>query len=130
MLDVELQRQLRSLLPKPKKGRHSHWGVAVGAASVSIAATFTLVIYIGEIHKLPLNSVMTRLDTMLARCEGTHTSDIRQNISRRPGRRYPSFTMAEQIEAIEFRIDRLEAGNCFHDEKQAQLVNEIMLIRN
>jgi hypothetical protein len=130
MLDLELQKQLRSLMPKPKSATRSSWAVGVTVASVSACLTFIFVLYIGEIHKLPLNSIMTRLDLVLARCKGSTSATVRKNAGRRAGRQYPSFTMAEQINAIEFRIDQLEAGNCFHDQHQARLINEIMPIKN
>lgn len=130
MLDLELQKQLRSLMPGHRTATRSAWAAGITIASVSVCLTFVLVLYIGEIHKLPLNSIMTRLDQAVAKCQGSTSATVRKTAPGRVGRRYPSFTMAEQIDVIEFRIDQLEAENCFHDHHQARLVNEIRLINN
>jgi len=130
MLDLDLQRQLRALMPGAKRMNSTSWMTLTAASAISVALTFLFVLYIGEIHKIPLNTARTQLEHMLARCAGAPILHIRKRASARPGRRFPAFSMAEQIEVIQYSLDMLEAGNCVRNTRGPQVRLKIATPQN
>lgn len=112
MLNRELQDQLRTLLPGHTKTQPYNIRRMALAAGLSSAATFALLVYIGDIHKLPLATTLMRLQHMLAHCTGATAMEVRMHAGKREGQIYPAFSMAHQLDTIQYTLDLMEAGHC------------------
>jgi hypothetical protein len=122
MLDADMQRQIRSLLPKPARKRSAMLPALITTAALTFALTFVLVLYVGQVHKIPINTTLIRLEHMLARCIGMPSAEIRRISDTRPGRRYPSFSMAEQLDAVTLTLDGIETEGCIRDARELRLL--------
>jgi hypothetical protein len=111
MLDPELQKRISQLIPD-NRSRTSPPVLVTTTAALTLAATFVVLIYVGEIHKIPISRSLARLETMLSTCTGKRISTVREQINNAPRHRLPSFSMAEKLQAIERAIDALDDEGC------------------
>jgi hypothetical protein len=111
MLDPELQKRISQLIPN-NRSRTSPPVLVTTTAALTLAATFVVLIYVGEIHKIPISRSLARLEAMLSNCTGQRISTVREQINNAPRHRLPSFSMAEKLQAIERAIDALDDEGC------------------